>query len=75
MSNMITTTQPSLQGPVNFQAPIPPSARAKQPIIRPHQPPLVQSSTPTPIPPPTTTEGVSAETMAAANKNTASMIF
>ncbi|RYR59261.1 hypothetical protein Ahy_A05g025111 [Arachis hypogaea] len=39
MPNVIIMTPPSSQGFGNFQAPIPPSARAKQPIIRPHQPP------------------------------------
>ncbi|QHN81066.1 uncharacterized protein DS421_20g683670 [Arachis hypogaea] len=75
MPNVITMTPPSSQGPANFQALIPPSARAKQPIIRPHQPPPIQSSTPPPIPPPTTTGGISAETMAAASKGTASRMF
>ncbi|RYR71111.1 hypothetical protein Ahy_A02g005404 [Arachis hypogaea] len=75
MPNVVTITSPSLQGQANFQVPIPPSARAKQPIIRPYKPPPIQSSTPPPIPPPTTTGGISAETMATASKGTASRMF
>ncbi|XP_020973267.1 uncharacterized protein LOC110269800 [Arachis ipaensis] len=39
MPNVVTMTSPSSQGQANFQVPIPPSARAKQPIIRPYKPP------------------------------------
>ncbi|RYR77485.1 hypothetical protein Ahy_A01g001977 [Arachis hypogaea] len=52
-----------------------PSTRAKQPIIRPHHPTTIHSSTPPPIPPPGTTRGVSAETVAAASEGTASRMF
>ncbi|RYR04617.1 hypothetical protein Ahy_B06g084389 [Arachis hypogaea] len=59
----------------NYGASNPPSTRAKQPIIRPHHLATIHSSTPPSIPPPGTTYGVSAETVAAASKGTASRMF
>ncbi|RYQ94357.1 hypothetical protein Ahy_B08g089263 [Arachis hypogaea] len=59
----------------NSGATIPHSARAKQPIVRPHYPAPVQSSTPPPIPPPRPSQGVSAATITAASKGTTSRMF
>ncbi|RYR17985.1 hypothetical protein Ahy_B03g062631 [Arachis hypogaea] len=65
----------SSMGAANSGATIPHSARAKQPIIRPHYPAPVQSSTPPPIPPPRPSQGVSAATITAASKGTTSRMF
>ncbi|RYR57478.1 hypothetical protein Ahy_A05g023211 [Arachis hypogaea] len=65
----------SSMGAANSGATIPHSARVKQPIIRPHYPAPVQSSTPPPIPPPRPSQGVSAATITAASKGTTSRMF
>ncbi|RYR08392.1 hypothetical protein Ahy_B05g076063 [Arachis hypogaea] len=62
-------------GVANSGATISQSARAKQPIIRPHYPVLVQSSTPPPIPLSRPSQDVSAEIIATTSKGTTSRMF
>ncbi|QHO51301.1 uncharacterized protein DS421_1g29690 [Arachis hypogaea] len=73
-TNMTTGTMPqTIWNGLNAQA----SSRAKQPIIRPPHivNPPIPSSTPPPIQPHQTVQGISHETMSAASEGTASRMF
>ncbi|XP_057731387.1 uncharacterized protein LOC130946606 [Arachis stenosperma] len=73
-TNMTTETVPqTIWNGLNAQA----STRAKQPIIRPPHimNPPISSSTPPPIQPHQTLQGISHETMSAASEGTASRMF